>query len=83
MAEGVRRIATDATPSIIGSVDWEQGTYLRVPAVETMAAVMEDDVKLAGIADKELMGIASGSLAGFPARPNAVLFIGVDNTNAM
>ena len=37
----------------------------------------------AGIADAELMGLVLGSVAGFPAHPGAVLFIGVDNLNAV
>ena len=37
------------------------------------------DVMQAGIADKELMGRAIGSLAGYSARHNTALFIGVGN----
>ena len=44
---------------------------------------MEDDGRLAGISDKELMGLAIGSVAGFPAHAEAVLVNGVDNMNAM
>ena len=82
VAEEVRRITTDSTPSIIGVVDWYTGTYIRVPAVETMSAIMDEDGELSGIADKELTGRVIGSVAGFAAHPDTVLFVGVDNMNS-
>ena len=57
IAEEVRWITTDATPSLIGAVEWENRTCIRVRAVETMASFAESDGKLAVIADKELMGM--------------------------
>ena len=62
VTEEVRRITTGSTPSIIGVVDWYTRTYIRAPAVETMAAFMGEDGKLSGIAGKELMGLVIGSV---------------------
>ena len=83
VADEVRWLTTDATPGVIVVVDWKTRTYVRVPVVETTADFDEDDGKLAGISDKELMGLAIGSVAGFAAKPDTVRFIGVDNMNAM
>ena len=76
-------ITTDATPSIIGVVGWRERTYIRLDAEETMKEYAEADGLQAGIADKELMGLVLGSVAGFAAHPGDVLFIGVDNLNAV
>ena len=76
-------IATDATPSIIGVVDRRDRNYIRVDAGETTKGYVESDGFQAGIADKELTGLVLGGVAGFAARPGAVRFIGVDNSNAV
>ena len=47
-----------------------------------MAPLVEDG-KMAGISDKEIMDLSIGCVAGFPARPDDVLFVGVDNMNAV
>ena len=39
--------------------------------------------RMDGIEDKELMGIAIGSMAGLAAQPGSVCFIGVGNLNAV
>ena len=83
IAEEVRWITADSTTGLIGAVEWKNRTYIRVHTVDTMAFFVEDDGELAGIADKELTCMAIGSLVRFPARPEAVLFVGVDNTDAI
>ena len=37
---------------------------------------------MAGIEDKELMGLSIGSVDGFSAHPDACLSVGIDNMNA-
>ena len=44
---------------------------------------VESDGLHARIEDKELMGMAAGSVAGCAAHPDTVLSIGVDNINAV
>ena len=44
---------------------------------------MEEDGRQPGKADKELTGLVVGGVAGFAARPEAALSIGVDNLNAV
>ena len=77
----VRRITTDAAPSIIGAVGWNNSAYIIVSEAETMAPFAEEDGRMAGLAAKDLMGLAIGSVAGFAAHPDTVLFVGVDNMN--
>ena len=48
-----------------------------------MADFVVEDGKMAGISDKELMGLVIGSAAGFSAHSDTVLFVGVGNMNAM
>ena len=67
--EKVSWATTDATPRIIGVFDWRERTYIRVDAEETMKEYGEADGLQAGIADKELMGLVLGSVAGFSAHP--------------
>ena len=71
--EEVSWIATDATPSIIGVVDWRSRKYIRVDDDETTKHYVEADGLKSGIADKELMGSVLGSVAGFASHPGAVL----------
>ena len=80
--EEVSWIATDATPSIIGVVDWRARNYIRADAEETMKDYVEEAGLQSVISDKELMELVLGSVAGFAAHPGAVLFIGVDNVGA-
>ena len=63
-------------------MSWKNRTYIRVPEIATVADFVEEDGKLAGIAGKKLMGLVIGIAAGFPAHPDTVLFVGVDNMNA-
>ena len=81
--EEVCGLTTDFSLSVIGSVNSENRTYVRVPANATMEDFVEEDGKLAGISDMELMGLVIGIVAGFSAHPDTVLFVGVDNMNAM
>lgn len=76
-------ITTDATPLVIGAVGWAKRTYLRLDAGEVLRDFTEIDGRPPGIEDKELMGLIMGSLGGLSAHPGAVLFIGVDNLNAV
>lgn len=52
------------------------GRHKLVGAGEFMRDFIENDIRKAGISDKELMGLIGGSLAGVSARPGAVLFDG-------
>lgn len=79
----VRRITTDATPQAIGLAGWWNRAYIRVSAEETMAPLVEHDDREAGIADKELAGLAIGSVDGYVAHPNTVLFVRAGNMNAV
>ena len=81
--EEKRWLTTDAAPNVIGVVDWENRTFLRADAEHLMKFYVDKDGLTAGIAGKELMGLVLGSVAGFPAHPGAILFIGVDNLNAV
>ena len=76
-------IATDAAPQAIGASDWRDRTYIRAGAGEIMKDYADADGRQAGIADKEPMGLAIGSVAVFSAQPDTVLFVGVDNLNAV
>ena len=68
---------------MIGSVDFRDKTYIRVDTAEIMKDYADADGRQAGIDDEELMGLAIWSVAGFPAHPDTVLYIGVDNPNAV
>ena len=81
--EEVSWVTTDAAPELIGSVDWRSRTYIRVNADETTKDYVEQDGPQSGITDKHLMRMAIGGVDGFGAHPGAVLFIGVDNLNAV
>ena len=81
--EEVSRITTDATPSVIGVVDWKDRTFIRADAEQMMKFYVDMDGLEAGIADKESMGLVLGSVAGFAAHPGAILFLGIDNLNAV
>ena len=80
--EEVRWITSDATPDVIGAVDWRNSTYIRVDAEETTKDYVGTDGLQAGSADKELTGLVIGRVCGFSAQPGTVLFVGVGNLNA-
>ena len=71
--EEARWITTDATPSIIGAVDWRARTSLRVDAGGTTKDYVDSDGFQDGIADIELMGVVLGSVDGLPAHPRGRL----------
>ena len=79
IAEEVFRAPTDATTEVVGVADWGKLQYWTLPAAETTKPFMEEDGRLPGIDDKELMGLVVGGFAGIGARPEIVLCIGVDN----
>ena len=76
-------LTTDATLNVIGVVDWKNRTFLRADADQLMKFYVDKDGLTAGIADMELMGLVLGGVDGFAAHPGAILFIGVDNLNAV
>ena len=79
----MRWITADATPSRIGLVGWADRTYIRLDATDVAHDFTDADGRQPGIADKELMGLITGSVAGLSSHPGVVLFIGVGNLNAV
>ena len=81
--EEISWITTDAALKVIGVVDWKDRTFIRADADQLMKFYVDKDGLTAGIADKELMGLVLGSVAGFAAHPGTILFLGVDNLNVV
>lgn len=69
--EEVSWVATDATPQVIGAVDWRDMSYIRVDAEEITKDYLESDGRHAQIADKKLTGLAIGSVSGYAYHPDA------------
>ena len=81
ISEEVCCIITDAKTDVLGVVDWKtEATFARPD--EVMTPYMEDVGRLPGISPNELTVLVVGILDGSSARPETVLFIGVDNLNA-
>lgn len=72
-----------AAPEVFGVAGWQNRHFWKRPDDATATPFLEEDGRLPGSADKELMGLLVGSVAGCADRPEKVLFIGVDNLNAV
>ena len=81
--EEISWLTTDATLKVIGVVDWENRTFIRADADQLMKFYIDKDGMTPGIADKELVGLVLGGVAGYAAHPGTILFLGVDSLNAV
>ena len=80
MSDGRRLILPMGSIGVSDCASWE---YIRLSADYLFDTFGSNSQRHPAIADKELMGLALGSVAGAAAQPQEVLLIGVGNMNSV